>query len=728
MVLRKSQIAIEYAHRRRERTKESVFWIYASSLARFTEGLEALAERLELPGWNEPKIDKLSLVSKWLSKEESGDWLLILDNIDDVSLVLGSQTGGASSNTSTFVIPQYLPQRGTILITSRSELAAANLVYDNEDCLIKVKPMSAELCKTLLKSKVGSKKLFDADADDQIIELVQELDCIPLAVTQAAAYLSRSRTTVAEYLLDFRSGENEQTALLSTVWNDLRRDQDAAGDSGMNMNAIIKTWQTSFNQIRARHGAAADLLSRMSMFNRQSIHWSICFDDTISEREKREVMDILIGFSFVREEQESNQFGMHRLVQVATRSWLRLQGDLDNWINDATSMLANRYPKLRWWAEVKAEHESVCRTLEPHVQACVQNGGVIGEKGRHPTKRSSAKADFVSDGLLDMVQMNCPIRDQLQWATLMHSRGEFFYTLGQWAHAMLMLREAWMIRHEMLGENDDDTLTSLAELGVVACDAGHLKDGVARQERAYHGLVGKYGPDARIVHECAHNLAWNYTDVGRHEDAETLAWRAVEWCRSHLGLADPFTTQTVRTLSTVYEKQHRSQDAEKLVKEALEAVQDQESRCTLKLTLANSYSFQERNEEACELFNEVLNHRKQTLGPQHPKSLQTAAHLAVAYWHDGRFGEAEQLEVELLRIQVQAFGPDDRFTLNTMYGLALTYHSQGRLQEAVNLLTEAVTLEQKTGREPANEYCALLHEWQHELDSSEDLISDKSCQ
>ncbi|KAJ9629821.1 hypothetical protein H2203_002202 [Taxawa tesnikishii (nom. ined.)] len=527
----KSQIAIEYAHRRRERTKESVFWIYASSLARFTEGLEALAERLELPGWNEPKIDKLSLVSKWLSKEESGDWLLILDNIDDVSLVLGSQTGGASSNTSTFVIPQYLPQRGTILITSRSELAAANLVYDNEDCLIKVKPMSAELCKTLLKSKVGSKKLFDADADDQIIELVQELDCIPLAVTQAAAYLSRSRTTVAEYLLDFRSGENEQTALLSTVWNDLRRDQDAAGDSGMNMNAIIKTWQTSFNQIRARHG-----------------------------------------------------------------------------------------------------------------------------------------------------------------------------------------------------ENDDDTLTSLAELGVVACDAGHLKDGVARQERAYHGLVGKYGPDARIVHECAHNLAWNYTDVGRHEDAETLAWRAVEWCRSHLGLADPFTTQTVRTLSTVYEKQHRSQDAEKLVKEALEAVQDQESRCTLKLTLANSYSFQERNEEACELFNEVLNHRKQTLGPQHPKSLQTAAHLAVAYWHDGRFGEAEQLEVELLRIQVQAFGPDDRFTLNTMYGLALTYHSQGRLQEAVNLLTEAVTLEQKTGREPANEYCALLHEWQHELDSSEDLISDKSCQ
>ena len=62
---RKSQIAIEYAYRLRERSPTiSVFWVHASNVARFEQSYRDIAVTAKLQGVDEPKTDMLGLVSQ----------------------------------------------------------------------------------------------------------------------------------------------------------------------------------------------------------------------------------------------------------------------------------------------------------------------------------------------------------------------------------------------------------------------------------------------------------------------------------------------------------------------------------------------------------------------------------------------------------------------------------------------------------------------------------------
>jgi hypothetical protein len=38
---------------------------------------------MKIPGFDDPEINKLQLVSDWLSDEDSGSWLMVLDNAYD---------------------------------------------------------------------------------------------------------------------------------------------------------------------------------------------------------------------------------------------------------------------------------------------------------------------------------------------------------------------------------------------------------------------------------------------------------------------------------------------------------------------------------------------------------------------------------------------------------------------------------------------------------------------
>src|SRR5205085_3849922 len=83
-------------------------------------------------------------------------------------------------------LESFLPQtpNGSILVTSRNSTAAMNLVgvYYN---VIRVEPMNEGDALALLKTRVPFDEPFESEAK----ALVQALECIPLAITHAAAYI-----------------------------------------------------------------------------------------------------------------------------------------------------------------------------------------------------------------------------------------------------------------------------------------------------------------------------------------------------------------------------------------------------------------------------------------------------------------------------------------------------------------------------------------------------------
>ncbi|KAI2885598.1 hypothetical protein CBS13152_7503 [Aspergillus niger] len=92
-----------------------------------------------------------------------------------------------------------------------------------------------------------------------------------------------------------------------------------------------------------------------------------------------------------------------------------------------------------------------------------------------------------------------------------------------------------------------------------------------------------------------------------------------------------------------------------------------------------------RWKEAEDLDMQVMESRKQVLGPEHPDTLTSMGNLASTYRNQGRWKEAEDLEVQELEICKQVLGSKHPDTLTSMANLASTYRNQGRWKEAEDL-------------------------------------------
>lgn len=120
----KTQIALELAHRMRDRNPErSVFWILPTSLRTFEQALISLGQFLGLPGLT--TRDAKAQVKAYLSSERAGSWLLIIDNADDPDM--WGASGGSTS------LEDYLPHScyGFVLFTTRNKKLATQLVGPN---------------------------------------------------------------------------------------------------------------------------------------------------------------------------------------------------------------------------------------------------------------------------------------------------------------------------------------------------------------------------------------------------------------------------------------------------------------------------------------------------------------------------------------------------------------------------------------------------------------------
>jgi len=359
----KSQLAIEYSYQVRERSPETwVFWVHASSAARFEEGYRKVAERVKIPGWDKPEVDILHLVSNWLCDEANGYWVMIVDNADDPSVFSHQGDGSASKDGSSSSAPQanslsdFLPQSpsGSILITSRNRELAYKLTESTSD-IIKVNPMDQGHALALLRKKLGT----DLERDDEV-ELLQTLDYMPLAITQAAAYISQRapRTTVSRYLQDLLRGDKERASLLKKDVGDSRRDGRAS-------NSIIATWQISFEHIRQNKPSAARLLSLMSLFDRQGIPESLLnhrYQEDDVEDDFEDDIHILSSYSLIGMNVDGNVFEMHRLVQFSTKAWLEINSELEKWKEQYIKVIDEAFPVGRY------ENWKTCLDLFPHAE------------------------------------------------------------------------------------------------------------------------------------------------------------------------------------------------------------------------------------------------------------------------------------------------------------------------------------------------------------------------
>nr|OQO05208.1 hypothetical protein B0A51_17773 [Rachicladosporium sp. CCFEE 5018] len=630
----KSQLALEYAYRLRGQDPTTfVLWIHASTFARFEQNVKELVAKLRVPGRRRPDANMFVLLQNWLTAAEYGNWLLIIDNFDDRALLRCEHDydgAGGSSVVADFMTALSNCTRGCVVVTSRDRDTALELVDIDE--IIEVGPMEAKDARILLTARLGS-----TSTDDKIDQLAAALDYMPLALTQAAAYIRQRapRFSVAAYLETLTALDETSSNLLTHGMRDLRRHPESE-------NAIFKAWQISFDHIRTLRSSAADLLALMCFFDRQAIPESALHEvsplnygrPTIVDDRFETDITMLRDYSFISVTTAvATTFDMHRLVQKAAQTWLRSEAKEEYWKSVFVDRLYDAFPRdglYEYWSE--------CEVLFPHVKSAMT--------------------------------MNFAQRQaNIVWAAVLFRAAEYALQRGSPSDGLRMAEESQLVRGHTLGTQHQATLRSTALTVRADWSLGNYRAAQQNGEDLLGIMRASLGETHFYTLDATNDLAL---------------------IRERAGNTHPNTLLSKNNLAVLYAYQDKHDVAAELHREILYARQaslgaDHPHTISNMHNLAVSYWASERHDEAEVLFRSAFEKRREVLGEEHLNTLTSLDSLAGVLRFRGDLTEAESMARAALRSREKILGGQHPDVLTSKANLALILHDAGQKTEAYTL-------------------------------------------
>ncbi|KAI1098910.1 hypothetical protein F4804DRAFT_102373 [Jackrogersella minutella] len=316
----KTQIALEYTYRW-SNDYTTIIWLDATSessligsVGKTLNNIKYHYEYIGIPKNNyfykaiaasvENGTAPIETLHRWLSDKRNRNWLIIIDNLDDLE---------------SFDFKKFLPPAswGTIIITSRR--ADLQIRFD----AVQVEPMlQGEALKLLReKSKLEIKESSPEFDDAQM--LLADLGHFPLAVAHAGSFIALESMTdlnpikrYREILADVRHGG--PGALFNSPSTPI---------TDYDKGALFTTWEISFNSVKQQNPDAAYIILRIGFLDRDKIteNFFTCGSDfSMSGEQFRIAMRLLISYSLVDSSEYNYRRNVYRCFTVhpLVQSWV----------------------------------------------------------------------------------------------------------------------------------------------------------------------------------------------------------------------------------------------------------------------------------------------------------------------------------------------------------------------------------------------------------------------
>jgi tetratricopeptide (TPR) repeat protein len=175
-----------------------------------------------------------------------------------------------------------------------------------------------------------------------------------------------------------------------------------------------------------------------------------------------------------------------------------------------------------------------------------------------------------------------------------------------------------------------------------------------------------------------------YLEQGRYDEAEPLLRAALEHAGPRLA------TRTYNELAVMALRRYRLDEAESLALQALETSRQQSSApgpltATITDNLAQICLLQKRYVEAEQHYRDAISIWEATLGKQHPDTAKAYMNLAEFYHLRGRENGADELYRRAVGILEPLYGKDRPLVLVARNQLADVWRAEGRYSEAEKL-------------------------------------------
>ena len=627
----KTQLAVAFAESLwKSRGVDLLVWIAATSRASVLSGyVEAAVVTMGI----DPGGDAESIAARFVSwlGETSRPWLMVLEDQSDAADLASLWPEGPT---------------GRVLITTADSAALAG---ERRARVLPVGVFSPREALSYLEAGLT------ADPDQRLgaIDLVEAVDCEPLALAQARAVIAMSGLSCRDYRGYF-----------------LRRREQLAETAGASRSAASVTWTLSVEQADRLlpRGAVRSLLAFAALFDGHGIPAAVFTAPAacrffaadgargLANRERiRGGLLILdrVGLLSIDQAATPPTVRMKPVIQAAVRA-ATPEKLFDRAARAAADALLEVWPEDEQRAWLAADLRSCAAALQ---QAA---GDLLWTGGCHPlllrAGRSQDSARLVGSAVthwrkLAAVSQRVLAPNHPDTPMIGRRLADAYLTAGLAAEACPWLQWILADRVGALGPDHLATIGVRRDLGHALMAAKQFRDALTVLNGAaadYERVRGADHPDTLSARD---ELAAAHRAAGQFDDAIRLYRRT---------LADRDGVQGSRHPDTLTTRQN----------------------------LADAYLAAGRPRNALPHYKRVLVGRERGLGPDHLDTIAARGNLAAGNYSAGRMASALQLYEETGAAYSRVLGADHPDTLARRADLANVYYRVGRLGDAVTLLRE----------------------------------------
>lgn len=650
----KTQMAIHLSHWFRDRDPEaSIMWINGTSPNTALAGLGLVASRLGIKN-TEGEEHRLLALKERLKHPRVGHWLMIFDAADD---------SRAYEAVSSF-IPRCT--NGQVLLTSRRTLIAKDLAM--LEYVFDLSKVTAFEGAAIVHTTMADDILTKIDPPD-MDHFLRKLEYLPLAITQAVAYMNKNHMSLKMYLAKI-----SDEALLAEQLS-----QNSISDdyiSGL-VPAVYSTFKLSFERLAAEQPGALHILGHLSFLQTKAIPTDLVNVVASLEPLSNQAMDDLGSYSFIQWTEDQNFLNLKRLVQVAIQRWLQETDQLERHKILMVNVISGHFPNA-----AQSMNWSQCEVWLPHALRILETCEKDADKASIETPNSApseASTTTMTGYIRDIAQLKGEV-------------GLYYHKLGHWTSARDYLEEALEASRQNFGTMDDLTLNIQANLVQTLRYLGQLKRASENARDLKRSRKAKSGKKDQATLDSYRIYALSLQDLGQWKDSVRASEKALSGYRD-LHKADPRHPDVIRMCrrtSWGYIALGQYNRAEALLQEAITGCRkgkdvgsDYGADCYF--TLAMLQNQMKRFEEAKISARECLTIRKSLMKKSHPDVLKTQWLIGISLQGQHKWEEAKSLFMKILE-QAQnrpGVGREHMYTLKLLYSLGTLQEDRAAVDEAM---------------------------------------------